>query len=215
MNLYEQVVLKHYWPLSKAYNDQYPCACSDPGHSDEGDHWECEHGLWTYITSDADMAHKKPGHTVTQCLGNCAEHPLLYGDILDLHLAMDLGIGWGDLICDQERAALAAETAAERAERVRRRAEEDHARLVALAESEIRKAKSIAQIQRAPMKRMMDKKTGKPLPCKWAHTPAENGWPAGCGKHREHVCPYFHPDEPEWNVIMGKVAWTPAPAWRK
>ena len=31
-------------------------------------------------------------------------------------------------------------------------------------------------------------------------------WESGCAFHKKGKCEFFHPDEPEWQVIIGKVA---------
>jgi hypothetical protein len=215
MTLTEEIIAKRYWPLEKIYADEYPCSCSDPAHSHEGDHWSCDHGDWKFFRSEAEMEHNKPGHSYSICVGNCKEHPLLEGIVLDLHLANELGIGWGDIICDKDAEERRRETPEQKQKRLADEKRKEEETLCAIAQGEIRKAKECAAIRKEPLKRIYDRRSGKPMPCKWALRPAENGWPAGCGKHLEKVCPYFHPGEPEWAIIEGKAAWSAPPVWRK
>ena len=41
-----------------------------------------------------------------------------------------------------------------------------------------------------------EKNTFKPVACKWAETPAESGYPAGCAEHFKGKCAFYHPGEP-------------------
>lgn len=196
------------WPEDESAKNAWPCRCSDPAFAVEGDgsssFWDCSHGRWEFVPSWDELPPLAEDHSVEECRGgDCVNHGLLSGVLLQLFLATQIGMGWGDIIYQQEQEALSKMTATERAALVLKQAAEDKARLRQMAEAEVRKAKDIQQIHKKPMARMYDRRTGKPLACKWAEHPAENGWEAGCGKHREGVCPYFHPGEAEWAIIKG------------
>ena len=198
------------WPLDESAHGAWPCCCSDPAHAVEGDgektFWECPHGKWEFISSWDSVPALPEDHPLDQCRGgDCDKHGLYQGVLLELHLSTLMGIGWGDIMWQWEQEALARMTPQERMALAVRQEAEEKARKKAIAEAEVRKAKDIQQMHKKPMQRMYDRRTGKPLACKWAEHPAENGWPAGCGKHAEGVCPYFHTDEPEWAIIKGKA----------
>jgi hypothetical protein len=77
---------------------------------------------------------------------------------------------------------------------------------------------------------MFDRRTGKPMPCRnFFHNgvlgkpePATEVFPEGCRGHMSGTaCTiskdgvnrfFFHPDQPEWKVITGEVAFVPPPA---
>lgn len=199
------------WPEDESASGAWPCRCSDPGFAVEGDgektFWECSHGKWEFLSSWDSVPALPEDHSLDQCRGgSCTNHGLYTGLLLELHLSTQMGMGWGDIIWEWEQEHLASMTPQERLALAVKQAAEDKARQKAIADAEIRKAKEIAQIAKRPLQRMYDRRTGKPLACKWAEHPAENGWPAGCGKHKEGVCPYFHTDEAEWAIIKGTAS---------
>jgi hypothetical protein len=198
------------WPVDESIKGAWPCHCSDPAHAVEGDgqetFWECTHGKWAFIDSWDSLPPLAEDHCLNDCRGgSCKNHGLYQGLMLDLHLSSLVGIGWGDIIYQWEQEALARLSPHERMALAVRRESEDKAFKKSLADSEIRKAVDLQTFKKSSLQRMYDRRTGKPMPCKWADHPAENGWAAGCGKHHQGVCPYFHKDEPEWALIRGSV----------
>lgn len=202
------------WPEDETAKDAWPCCCTDPAFAVEGDgsssFWECSHGKWEFVPSWEELPPLAEDHSIEECRGGeCLNHGLFSGVLLQLYLSSQIGMGWGDIIYQEEQKALAQMTPQERAALLVKQAVEEKARIKSIAEHEIRKAKEIQQMQKKPLARMYDRRTGKPLACKWAEHPAENGWEAGCGKHREGCCPYFHTDEPEWAIIKGTASSAP------
>ena len=202
------------WPEDESAAEAWPCRCSDPAFAVEGtaetSFWECPHGKWEFISSWDSLPPLAEDHPLSQCRStSCKAHGLCQGAILEMELCSQVGIGWGDLVWKWEQEALAALTPQERLALAVRKEAEEKARQKAMAEAEIRKAAQIQQIHKKAMQRVYDRRTGEPVACKWAEHPAENGWEAGCGKHREGCCPYFHPDEPEWAIIKGRAPLPP------
>lgn len=198
------------WPVDESVKGAWPCNCSDPAHAVESEDgktlWECPHGKWEFLDSWDSVPALAWDHDLDECRGgSCKGHGLYEGLLLDLYLSSFVGIGWGDIICQWEQEALDRLTPQERMVRAARLEAEDKVFQKSIADSEVRKAVDLKAFKKANMQRMYDRRTGKPLACKWADHPAENGWAAGCGKHHEGVCPYFHKDEPEWAIIRGSV----------
>lgn len=227
MTLAQQYIETHFWPLKKAAAEEYPCKCSDPAHCDEGSFWECSHGRWDFYETEADLPHNKPEHSADECLGNCSQHCLLTGAVLELHLAALCGKSWGDVMYDAEQAELAAETPAQRDARVAKRAAADFGFKKAAVDEILRSKASMVKAR--PLNKRFDRRTGKPMPCRFhcyhgvigKEHPEEIDpktgfpWPAGCAEHRVGACPFFHPDEKEWDIIIGKVAFSATPDWRR
>jgi len=182
--------------------------------------WRCDHGQWRVV--DEVPSSSRPHH-VNVCPGHCAQHPLV-DDIFMMFLqAEDMGILWGDIVLDWERAALAAETPAERAARLDREAAEERKRIAAIKASEVAKVDVVVACMRAvepsaksrlPIHRhglkpcryfCQDGVLGKPAP---AQKDPKSGmwWPAGCAPHLKKRCEFFHPDEPEWALIVAGKA---------
>jgi hypothetical protein len=235
-----EIVRRRFWPYPTEEEEKnhtaWPCRSCCPWLCDEGAFWECEHGKWLWVDSWDSVPALPEDHTLEECRGgSCPGHGLMAGDILALHLASEAGIMWGDIALMEEAAALAAETPKERAARLAAEARKEAVRQAELAEMEIRKAKELVALRTAPPNRRYDRRTGKPMPCKFfcyqgvvgREHPAERDpktgtmWESGCAYHKKGKCEFFHPDEPEWQVIIGKVASVPQrpatppePEWR-
>jgi hypothetical protein len=237
----EEIIRRRFWPYPTEEEEKnhtaWPCRSCCPWLCDEGEFWECEHGKWLWVNSWDSVPALPEDHTLAECRGgSCPGHGLMTGGILALHLASEAGVGWGDIMLLEEAAARAAETPKERAARLAEEARKDAVRKAELAEAEIRKAKELVALRSAPPNRRYDRRTGKPMPCKFfcfqgvvgREHPAERDpktgtmWESGCAYHKKGKCEFFHPDEPEWQVILGKVAsvpassrpTTPEPEWR-
>lgn len=227
-----QIVRRRFWPYpSEAEESEpsaWPCRSCAPWSCDEGAFWECEHGKWIWVESWESLPPLPEDHSLKECRNSsCTQHGLFGGEILGLYLAAEAGISWGDYIWMVEQAALAAETPAQKAARLAAEARKEAERALAIAVSEKKLAAELVKSRPAPQQRRYDRRTGKPMPCKFycfqgvlgREHPAENGWEAGCGFHKKGKCEFFHPDEPEWQIIIGKAPMpsrpsTPEPEWR-
>lgn len=222
-------------------------ACSkgcDAGYSmDDDGFWRCMHGQWRVI--DEIPSANRPHHP-NVCPGNCPYHPLLNKMIRDFYRAEDAGIFWGDLILEWDRAALAAETPAQRSARLDAEAREERRRQAEMKRSEELKVESvIAAMPKIPERAKWNHPTHRHglKPCryfnacscdrpecrlngcngKWAKEPLKTcknvmgkaapaqkdpksgmWWPAGCAPHLKGKCEFFHPDEPEWAMIVAQ-----------
>lgn len=202
------------WPEDETAKNAWPCRCSDPAFAVEDGSWECPHGKWEFISSWDSVPPLAKNHTLEECRGgDCSQHGLIAGPLLELHLSSQVGLGWGDIVLTWDEMAYNQMSQAERSALVVKQKAADEAFLTNLASEEIRKAKSL--LEKKTLVRKYSR-TGLPLPCKWVDRPAEHGWPAGCGLHAEGVCPFFHKNEPEWSIIIGLVKPTPRPigSWR-
>ena len=235
--LSREIVRHRFWPYPSEEEERnhtaWPCRSCCPWQCDEGEFWECEHGKWLWVDSWDSVPALPEDHTLAECRGGgCRGHGLLTGDILALHLCSEAGLMWGDVVLMEEAAAIAAETPAERAARLALEAKKDAEYKRSVAEAEVRKATELVALRAAPPNRRYDRRTGKPMPCKFfmyqgvlgREHPAERDpktgtmWESGCAYHKKGKCEFFHPDEPEWQVIIGKVAAIPQrpaePEWR-
>jgi hypothetical protein len=241
----EQIIRRRFWPYpsEEQENDSsaLPCHCGPLWMRDEGDFWECEHGKWLWVDSWDSVPPLPENHTLDECRGgSCQGHGLFTRDILQLHLATYAGIMWGDIVLMEEEERLAAENPRQRAARLAAEAKKEAERAASIAAFEVQKAKELVALRAAPPNRRYDRRTGKPMPCKFfmyqgvlgKEHPAERDpktgtmWDSGCAFHKKGKCEFFHPDEPEWQVIIGKVASvpsssssssrpaTPEPEWR-
>lgn len=210
---------KSYWVF-----DANGHACSgncDPAWSmDDDGFWRCYHGQWRVVYEEPSVDRPHHAHL---CPGRCKQHPLV-DDVLAMFLhAEDAGILWGDIVLDWENAARAAETPAERSARLDREAAEERKRAAAIKASEVAKVEVVVACMRAiepsaksrlPIHRhglkpcryfCQDGVLGKPAP---AQKDPKSGmwWPAGCAPHLKKRCEFFHPDEPEWELIKAGKA---------
>jgi hypothetical protein len=231
MNLFwleEQITRKRFWPYPSAAEEDspsaWPCRSCPPWMCDEGEFWECDHGKWVWVESWGSVPPLPWDHTLKECRGgSCSGHGMISADLLPLFLAQEAGLMWGDIMMMEEEAVRAAETPKERAARLAAEARKEAESQRAMAEAEIRKAKELVALRAAPPNRRYDRRTGKPMPCKFfcfqgvlgREHPAERDpktgtmWDSGCAYHKKGKCEFFHPDEPEWQVILGKVASVP------
>jgi len=183
--------------------------------------WQCTHGSW-FVDEESSQEPLTAGHCHSVCRGNCREHPLLAGEVLTMALRMRAAgpncTTWGDMMWEDEQAARAAETPAER-----------RARLAAEAEHERRSREGLVKflVNRKEEKwtKGGEMKFRVPRPCKYAalfaqricancsanvpagqtHCQAKQGHLvcgqelAGCWNHEQtRTCIYVHPDEPQW-----------------
>jgi len=210
---------KPYWVF-----DANGHACShdcDPAWSmDQDGFWRCYHGQWRVVYEEPCSS--RPHHA-NLCQGRCKQHPLIDEQMALFFNAEDAGILWGDIIMEMEYAAKASETAAERSARLDREAAEERKRAAAIKASEVSKVESVVSAMRAiepsaksrlPIHRhglkpcryfCQDGVLGKPAP---AQKDPKSGmwWPAGCAPHLKKRCEFFHPDEPEWALIVAGKA---------
>ncbi|NBO60995.1 MAG: hypothetical protein EBU82_08500 [Flavobacteriia bacterium] len=199
-------------------------ACSkgcDPAYSmDDDGFWRCMHGQWRVV--DEAPSVDRPHHPHT-CPGHCRQHPLINGLVSDFFRATDAGLFWGDILIAEEMAALDAETPAQRAARLDREAAEERRRVAAIQQSEKAKVNDVVSAMRAiepsAKSRLPIHRHGL-KPCRYfcyqgvlgRPNPAEKDpksgmwWPAGCAPHLKKKCEFFHPDEPEWALIVAGKA---------
>ena len=182
--------------------------------------WQCRHGDW-FVAQEEEAA-PAGEHHFSDCQGNCAAHPLMTADTVEIsrriRAAGPSRTTWGDIMYEEEQAFLMAETL-----------EQKQARMAAEAEHE-RKGKQ--EIVKYLVHRKEEKwtKGGEmkfrvPRPCKYATLYAERTCSdcgakvpegatvckamkghrvcdqefAGCWNHEQtKTCIYVHPDEPQW-----------------
>ena len=166
-----------------------PCCMASDAVEVHGEHyyWCCpRYGVWLLLDEDEPLP------------------TYLYQPFEELLLAEQCGIRWGDYIYEQERAEYAALSAAEKAAKAAAlaaadaKAHADAAAAAALAKKEYHAELAKNRFKHGDFTRVLSKRTGLPVQCKWDSQPAGNGFEAGCADHRNHVCPFFHSDEPEW-----------------
>lgn len=126
------------------------------------------------------------------CSGiQCWDHPLKIGKVKDMCDALDSGMWWGDIVCGEDAARIAAETPSERVLRMLKASVEDQKKMSALREFKTQK-----YVNRSTGKLMAKVNT----PCRYANTKESTDkhgvvWPAGCEPHRKGICPYLHPGD--------------------
>lgn len=180
------------WAPLLCEGNQHCCTCLRPSDAVEGryDHyiWCCPtHGNWLLV-GDSDETLPR----------------YLFEPFSEMTLAERCGISWGDFCYDldaaeqallsaEQKAALAAKEAAEETLKAA-----EAAAAAALLKKEFHAQLAKSRFKQGDFRRVLSKRTGLPVRCKWALQPAGNGFEAGCADHRNHVCPFFHQDEPEW-----------------
>ena len=157
-------------------------------------------------------------HPAELCTGvNCRQHPLLNNSLtLAVFRAIEIdGKSWGTLLCEEEAERLAAETPAQRAERLQREAAQAAQQQV---ESEIIKQESY--LREVEFRHQLKHRKGQhgvqkiQQPCKWLYAiPGRDGvfsnsCCAECWAHEytdaggrfkaPRKCEYLHPNEPGW-----------------
>ena len=229
MSIYDErinITFKSWNPATGEEWDNGPCgkchpqACLDDFNGYTV--WQCHHGDW-FVEQDHQEVSADSEHLHTECPGHCSQHPLVDDDYLIFAQRMRAGgpscTAWGNIMYEEEQAALSAETPAQK-----------QARLEAQAEHE---RKSKEGIVKYLVHRKEEKwtKGGKmkfrePRPCKYAtlyaaRTCSDCGAKvpegatvckamtrarrvcdqefAGCWNHEQtRTCIYVHPDEPQW-----------------
>ena len=107
-----------------------PCGCCWQHTALNDDTWTCQktQQRWAVVFEGEEQAASHPPHL---CQGNCAEHPLLNGYMLDWERATwSCTKTWADLCMEDEEAVLAAETWEQRAARQNRQAAASAARVL-------------------------------------------------------------------------------------
>jgi hypothetical protein len=195
--------------------------------------WRCEKtGLkWHILESELDLS--KP-HPMGLCSGNsCPFHPLITPSVALFNNANEGGVGWGDILYEEEMAARMKETAAEKAAREAKARREEHMRQLEYevyrmekeAENVAFRAKLGLKRGEAPRKASIpckklyscvgDKKTGKGAFPTTMHVSSECwAWeykdPLSKKKVCPHTCPWLHPGEEGWrDEWMTDRTWKP------
>ena len=186
------------WKHSSDFDlDSGPASChchTDPAHA--VDHrggrlvWECSCGNWV-VPEPGDS------HSAHQCSGNCAEHPMLYGQTLELHLAVQNGTLWGDILLAWEDAEIAKETPEQKAARAAARAAQDHKMVEGVIDYSVAKKTERWTDKSGEMKFRV------PRPCRYETLFLEGKEARGCWMHEKgEPCIYVHPNQPQWADAM-------------
>jgi hypothetical protein len=183
--------------------------------------WQCRHGSW-FVEQEKRQVTVGTAHDHDECLGNCATHPLLTDEVLEMTLRMRAAgpstTTWGDMQYEDELAERRRETPAQTA-----------SRLAAEAEHERKSKQGVVNylVHRKEEKwtKGGEMKFRVPRPCKYAslyaartcsdcgakvpegatvckamkgHRVCDQEF-AGCWNHEQtRTCIYIHPDEPQW-----------------
>ena len=186
------------WRRSSDFDlDHGPSSChcgTDPAHA--VDHrggrlvWECSCGNWV-VPESGDS------HSAHQCSGNCSEHPLLYGQTLELHLAVQNGTLWGDILLAWEDAEIAKETPEQKAARAAARLAQDHKMVEGVIDYSVAKKTERWTDKSGEMKFRV------PRCCRYETLFLEGKEARGCWMHEKgEPCIYVHPDQPQWADAM-------------
>ncbi len=200
----------------------HPCSghC-DPGFAMDSDgFWRCHCGQWRVVSEHPSVDRPHNEHV---CPGNCRQHPLLDASLIAMLRAEDRGVLWGDIMMEIEAQMLAAETPAERSARLDREAAEERRIKASIKQAEVNKVESVVSCMRSvepsakarlPIHRhglkpcryfCHDGVLGKAAPAQ-QDPKSKMWWPAGCAPHLKKKCEFFHPDEPEWALIVAGKA---------
>jgi len=201
-----------------AYTAEAEQACLHccPAQSMETDHWVCDHARFQLIQS-WDVPFQK-GHSVAECVGNCSEHPLLFGSNLLLEIADRIGESWAD--CGERNGWLSFEggggpSLEELMAGAFQQERQKQAEIIAL-----QKRMGAAAVKEGRVEKMYNRSTGRPMACRYysfngvigAVDPGDADHPAGCAGHasggpcsvhkKTGLAQYFfHPSDPEWQFI--------------
>ncbi len=186
-----------------------------------GDVWACykTERAWLILDEAPDMS---VAHPIELCSGDhCPFHPLQTPDLASWTQAMTSGVGWGDLMYEEEMYNLSLETPAQKAAREA----EEKARVVAselaLQASKMRRETELVELRAKmglkrgegprkasiPCKKLYsccgDKSTGGAKPTT-LHVSSECwAWeytdPRDKKKKCPRVCPWIHPGEEGWH----------------
>jgi len=183
--------------------------------------WQCQHGDWFFAQEQPQICVTEK-HSHMDCPGNCAQHPLMEGSTLEISQRMRSSgpstTTWGEMMYEEEQAYLAAETAEERAARLRAEAEHERKNKEGVV-------KYLVHRKEEKWTKGGEMKFRVPRPCKYAtlyaqricsdcgakvpegetvckamkgHRVCDQEF-AGCWNHEQtRTCIYVHPDEPQW-----------------
>lgn len=226
-------------------NDNAPCRCCSATQAMEcnGDVWACykSERAWLILDTPPDMSLP---HELELCDGhNCRYHPLHYPELASFTQAVTSGMKWGDLLYEDDMAALAKETPAQKAAREAKSLREDRERQLACEAARMQKEAEMVEFRskmglkrgEAPRKASIpckklysccgDKKTGGAKPTTlhvssecwaWEYTDPRDG-----RIKAPRTCPWLHPGEEGWHAEwMKDRTWkdptgtADAPSWR-
>lgn len=199
-----------------------PCSCCHhmAAWTDDGK-WECEKTgrVWHILDAEPDLSQP---HPMAFCDGrSCPFHPLITPSVAMFNRANEAGVGWGDMIVEEEMEARMKETDQQRAAREAKERREEHIRQLEYeayrmereAQSVEFRAKMGLKRGEAPRKAAIpckklyscvgDKKSGKGAFPTTLHVSSECwAWeytdPLSKKKTCPHKCPWLHPGEEGW-----------------
>jgi hypothetical protein len=127
----------------------------------------------------------------------CPDHPLIEGLIKELNDAIDNGLCWGDMMLQEEAAALAKESNPAKEMRLKKMGAEERKRLDGLKTYIVGKCK-MRSCEVVNGKHVLKQKLSKR--CENVAEPdvaLPDGsiYAGGCWAHKEGVCPFMHPGE--------------------
>jgi len=221
-----------------------PCSCCHhmAAWTDDGK-WRCEKTgrSWHVLESELDLSQP---HPMGLCSGkSCPFHPLITPSVALFNNATEAGVGWGDILYEEEMAARARETAAERAAREAKARREEHMRQLEYEVYRMEKeAENVAFRSKLGLKRGEAPRKAS-IPCKklysccgdkssggakptTMHVSSECwAWeytdPRDKKKKAPHTCPWIHPGEEGWHTEWETSRnWKPptgaaaVPTWR-
>lgn len=224
-------------------DDNGPCTCCSATHAMDDGLWICysTQRAWLVLDTPPDMSLP---HALELCTGEgCRFHPLMNPELAAFTQAVTSGMSWGDILYDEERAALARETPAQKAAREAKFLREERERQLACEAARMQKEAEMVEFRskmglkrgEAPRKASIpckklysccgDKKTGGAKPTTlhvssecwaWEYTDPRDG-----RKKTPRTCPWIHPGEDGWHAEwMTDRNWKPptgaaaAPTWR-
>ena len=136
-------------------------------------YWICDQQNRTWRVLGAPF-NQTAQHDIMDCCGNCAQHPLIDEQILQLFHSEALDLDWGDIIMHEEFAAIQHETAEQRVAReAKEAANKAAAALTQRATEMARYARLKAQVNTVMVKDDRGKKVATirkvQEPCKWLY----------------------------------------------
>jgi hypothetical protein len=122
---------------------------------------------------------------------------LLYGQTLELHLAVQNGTLWGDILLAWEDAEIAKETPEQKAARAAARLAQDHKMVEGVIDYSVAKKTERWTDKSGEMKFRV------PRCCRYETLFLEGKEARGCWMHEKgEPCIYVHPDQPQWADAM-------------
>ena len=200
-----------------------PCGCCSAMNAMEGDGdvWACynQERAWLILYEAPDMS---VAHPIELCSGDgCSFHPLNSPAIANWTQAMTSGLGWGDLMYEEEMYELSKETPAQKATREATRAAEIIASELALQASKMNHETELVGIRAKMGLKRGEAPRKASIPCKKLYSccgDKHNGgakpttlhvssecwaWeytdPRDRKKKTPRVCPWIHPGEDGWH----------------